>query len=119
MDEKEKNVHTSIRSHIHTDGYEMKKARHIGIAWALLVAGLLLWARCDTVAPQEGVLLVVEAFVDADKPLPTIRLWQTRSLGQAYPFDAATAVSDAEVALVDGVLERSDHHRTDRPAAEA
>ena len=80
----------------------MKQARHIGIAWALLAAGLLVWARCDTVAPQEEALLVVEAFVDADEPLPTIRLWQTRSLGQRYAFDATTAVSDAEVALVLG-----------------
>ena len=85
----------------------MSKARHIGIAWALLVAGLLLWARCDTVAPEEGALLVVEAFVDADEPLPAIRLWQTRSPGQSYPFDATTAVSDAEVALVLGATQVS------------
>ena len=83
----------------------MKKARHIGIAWALLVAGLLLWARCDTVVPEEEALLVVEAFVDADEPLPTIRLWQTRSLGRNYPFDATTAVSDAEVALLLGATQ--------------
>ncbi len=83
----------------------MKQARHIGIAWALLAAGLVVLARCDTVAPEEGALLVVEAFVDADKPLPTIRLWQTRSLGQAYPFDAATAVSDAEVAFLLGATQ--------------
>ena len=98
-------VHTSIRSHLHTDRYAMTKARHIVIAWALLATGLVVLARCDTVVPQEGVLLVVEAFVDADKPLPTIRLWQTRPLGQAYPFDAATAVLDAEVALVLGATQ--------------
>lgn len=75
----------------------MNRARHIGFIWALLVATLVCWARCDTVAPEESAVLVIEAFVDADEPLPAIRLWQTRSIGQAYPFDASTAVSDAEV----------------------
>ncbi len=75
----------------------MSKARHIGITWLLLVATLACWARCDTVAPEESAVLVVEAFVDAGAPLPAIRLWQTRPLSQAYPFDASTAVSDAEV----------------------
>ena len=69
------------------------------MAWVLLVATLACWARCDTVAPEESALLVVEAFVDAGEPLPAIRLWQTRSLGQAYPFDASTAVSDAKVTV--------------------
>jgi len=72
------------------------------MTWALLVAGLACWARCDTVAPQEDALLVVEAFFDAEKPLPTVRLWQTRPLSQAYPFDATTAVEDAEVTLALG-----------------
>ena len=75
------------------------------MAWALLAAGLLVLTRCDTVAPEEGALLVVEAFVDADEPLPAIRLWQTRSLNQPYPFDATTAVSDAEMALVLGATQ--------------
>ena len=77
----------------------MERARHIVISWGLLVATLVCWARCDTITPEEEALLVVEAFVDAEKPLPTIRLWQTRPLGQRYPFDAGTAVVDAEVAL--------------------
>lgn len=77
----------------------MTSARHIGITWALLVGGLVLWARCDSVVPQEGPLLVVEAFVDAEAPLPTLRLWQTRPLGQVYPFDGTTAIADAEVAV--------------------
>lgn len=64
------------------------------------MAGLLLWSRCDTVMPEERDLLVVEAFVDAGEGLPSVRLWQTRSLGEAYAFDGTTAVPDAAVALV-------------------
>ena len=77
----------------------MKRARHIALIWALLVATLACWARCDTVTPDEEARLVVEAFVDAEEPLPMIRLWQTRPLGQTYPFDASTAAAGAEVTL--------------------
>ena len=77
----------------------MKRARHIALPWALLVATLACWARCDSVTPDEGTRLVVEAFVDAEEPLPAIRLWQTRPLEQVYPFDASTAASGAEVTL--------------------
>lgn len=93
----------------------MKQARHIGIAWTLLAAGLLVLARCDTVTPEERALLVVEAFVDAEEPLPTIRLWQTRSLGWSYPFDVSTAVGNADVALVLGASQVSYRPREGQP----
>ena len=80
----------------------MSQSRHIGWAAALCIATLTCWARCDTVEPEGDSQLVVEAFVDVGKPLPTIRLWQTRPLGEAYPFDAGTAVSDAAVRLALG-----------------
>lgn len=70
------------------------------MTWGLLCAGLLLWARCDTVMPEESDVLVVEAFVDAGESLPLVRLWQTRPLDQEYAFNGTTAVSDAVVALV-------------------
>jgi hypothetical protein len=82
----------------------MSPSRRFWTAALLLVAALLAWEGCDSVTPEEGALLVVEGFVDAGKPLPALRLRQTRSLDQPYPFDAGTAVADAEVVLTfDGV----------------
>ncbi len=75
----------------------MNRARHIVLPWVLLVATLACWARCDSVTPDEAARLVVEAFVDAEEPLPTIRLWQTRPVELSYSFDASTAASGAEV----------------------
>ncbi len=77
----------------------MSKALRYWFCWGALAAGLLLWSRCDTLAPEQEGLLVVEAFFDAGRPLPVIRLWRTLPLDQPYPFDAATAVADAEVTL--------------------
>lgn len=73
--------------------------RQVMVTWAVVVAAVLLWARCDTVAPEEGPLLVVEGFVDADALLPMLTLRQARPLDVAYPLDATTAVTDAEVTL--------------------
>ena len=56
-----------------------------------------LVAGCDTVEPGGPPRLVVEVFADAGQPLPTVRLWQTRPLGDAYPFDASTAATGADV----------------------
>ncbi|MFQ5568384.1 MAG: hypothetical protein ACE5G0_01840 [Rhodothermales bacterium] len=78
----------------------MNQTLRFWIGWGLLAAGMVFWARCDTVAPQEDALLVVEAFVDAEKPLPAIRLWQTRPLDQPYPFDEGTAIAGAEMAVM-------------------
>lgn len=84
-------------------GRARHSVRRTVLLWVLLMAGLLLWARCDTVTPGEGPLLVVEGFVDAERSLPTLTLRQAQPLDVAYPLDATTAVMDAEVALqVDG-----------------
>ncbi|HET6568287.1 MAG TPA: DUF4249 family protein, partial [Rhodothermales bacterium] len=53
---------------------------------------------CDAVQPTEDPVLVVEAFLDAGKPLPRVRLGQTTPLSQPYQ-GTGTAVSDAEVRL--------------------
>lgn len=71
-------------------------------ALLVLLVSVLVWARCDSVAPETDARLVVEAFVDAGAPLPALRLWQTRPLDAPYPFDATTAIDDAEVALTLG-----------------
>lgn len=77
----------------------MRSTQQVMVTWAVAVAALLLWARCDTVAPEEGPLLVVEGFVDAGEPLPALTLRQARPLDTAYPLDATTAVTDAAVEL--------------------
>lgn len=63
----------------------------------LAVLSVVLLSRCDTVAPEEDALLVVEAFVSTDQPLPEIRLARTRAIDEPYADDVATAVSDARV----------------------
>lgn len=78
----------------------MSPPRTIIVPWLCAVAALLVWARCDTVIPSEPPRLVVEGFVDAGKPLPTVRLAQSLPVGEPYPLDENTAVTDAEVALV-------------------
>lgn len=66
-----------------------------------LAAALLLSAGCDTVEPEDEPRLVVEGFVDAGRPLPSLTLRRTQPLGGV--FDGAAAVDDAQVTLtVDG-----------------
>lgn len=78
----------------------MNTSRSLLTTWLMTIAALLVWARCDTVVPVEPPRLVVEGFVDAGKPLPTVRLAQSRPVTDPYPLDGQTAVTDAEVALV-------------------
>lgn len=73
-----------------------------GWRWCALLA-LLFAAGCDSVAPDEPGLLVVEGFVDSGRALPVLVLRETARVTDAYPDDASTAIADAEVAVsVDG-----------------
>lgn len=58
-----------------------------------------LWAGCDSALPTGQGRLVVEAYLQAEAPLPDIRLRETRPLGEPYPLDATTAAEDADVAV--------------------
>ncbi len=70
----------------------------------MLGAALTLSAAvgCDAVEPVAEARLVVEAFLEADKPLPPLMLRHTGPL--SAPYDPAGAgINDAEVALeIDG-----------------
>ncbi len=64
---------------------------------------VLLVGRCDSVQPEAEPLLVVEGFLDTEKPVPALEIRQTRSVRAPYPADEGTAVADARVVLtVDG-----------------
>lgn len=59
---------------------------------------ILLLAGCDAVQPQDSSLLVVEAFVTVDQPMPEITLRKTGSISDLYlPADQSTAALDAKV----------------------
>lgn len=63
----------------------------------VVLAPMFLYA-CDAVQPTEDPVLVVEAFLDAGKPLPRLRLGQTTPMSKPYG-GAGAAVTDAEVRL--------------------
>ncbi len=63
--------------------------------WSLVLAAL--WTGCDSALPTGQATLVVEAYLQAEAPLPAIRLRETRPLGEPYPLDATTAAEDADV----------------------
>lgn len=71
--------------------------------WPAPCAALLLLCvlvtRCDTVEPQQDDVLVVEAFFEAEAPLPTVLLRRTRSLEASYEPGAGTAAEGANVQL--------------------
>ncbi|HET6567292.1 MAG TPA: hypothetical protein VFG50_04950, partial [Rhodothermales bacterium] len=48
------------------------------------MSGAAVLYGCDAVQPTEDPVLVVEAFLDAGKPLPRVRLGQTTPLSQPY-----------------------------------
>lgn len=64
-----------------------------------------MWARCDSVVPEQTAVLVVEGFFDAGKLPPSVRLRQTRPLDASYPSGAATAAADAVVTVMLGEQE--------------
>ena len=61
---------------------------------------VLLLAGCDSVEPQNDALLVVEGYIDADKPLPLITLHQAQSLNEATLGPHAPAVQDADLRIM-------------------
>ncbi|MFB6249588.1 MAG: DUF4249 family protein [Salinibacter sp.] len=65
------------------------------LALFLLVAALL---GCDTTAPQPESQVVVETYLQAEAPLPTIRLTRTVGTDEVYAPSAA-AVRGADVAV--------------------
>gem|GEM_PF-284983 len=77
-------------------GMRIKK---IGLWMACLAPALAVLTGCDSVQPQEGPRLVVEAFFDAEKPLPPLVLRRSAPLGEPYTEGAGTAVTDASVVL--------------------
>ena len=73
----------------------------------LVVVGLvlvLMLGRCDLVGPADRQSLVVEAFLETDRPLPTITLRQTRSLNDPGDRRANAAQGDTVELVLDGQL---------------
>lgn len=69
---------------------------------ALGCLGLLLtilMAGCDSIEPESSPFLVVEGFLEANKPLPDILLKQTVTLNQDLTTEPERPVSDAIVWL--------------------
>ena len=71
--------------------------RLINIALGLLCAGLM-YGGCDSVLPGDPGTLVIEAYLDVGKPLPSIRISRATPLS-ANQFLSQTAVEGAEVTL--------------------
>lgn len=70
------------------------------VATALCVVAACLASGCDTVEPVESSKLVVEGFFDAEKPVPAVRLWQTRPIDAPYDVrDSSTLAVGADVEL--------------------
>lgn len=93
---------TYQESSLHNSAGHETRALRFWVTWLMMAIGFLVWSQCDTVVPDEEARLVVEAFIESDQPLAPIRLWRTVPLNRSYPFDASTAVSDAEVRLTIG-----------------
>jgi hypothetical protein len=71
----------------------------------LVVVGLvlvLMLGRCDLVGPADRQSLVVEAFLETDRPLPTITLRQTRSLNDPGDRRANAAQGGTVELVLDG-----------------
>jgi len=64
---------------------------------ALLLLAVLL-IGCDATGPQPESQIVVESYLEAEAPLPTVRLSRTIDVDDAYE-PAADAVRDAEVVV--------------------
>lgn len=66
----------------------------------LLVLLVLLLAGCDSVEPQNDALLVVEGYMDANRPLPLITLHQAQSLDEATLPLSAPVVQDVDLRIM-------------------
>lgn len=64
----------------------------------LVLAVTLALGACDSVEPDQPGRLVVEGFLDAGEPLPTLTVRATQALGAADPD--GNPVTDAQVTLV-------------------
>lgn len=66
-----------------------------------LIAALFIFVlcSCDTVQPVQEGTLVIEAYFDAERPLPAIRVSRTQSLSSPLS-DVGASVSDAKVQLI-------------------
>ena len=83
----------------------MTALRLVFLSVALLSLGLL---GCDTTATQPEEQVVVEAYLQADAPLPPIRLTRTVSVDETYDPDSP----DGAVQNADVVVERLDSDDT-------
>ena len=64
----------------------------------LLIAAVVFLAACDSVTPVDESRLVVHAFLETGRPLPTVVA--TRTLSPSRPYDAdEAAVTNASIAL--------------------
>ena len=71
------------------------------IRFAILVVLTLFvsFTGCDSIEPQNDQFLVVEGFLEADKPLPKIILKQTTALNQDLSTEPERPVVDASVQI--------------------
>lgn len=67
---------------------------------SFLAALVFLFARCDSVEPKNDALLVVEGYIDSNKPLPLIALNQANSLSEATSQTNTPVVQDADLSII-------------------
>jgi hypothetical protein len=76
----------------------MRSSRaHIALGFGVLLAAALFVAACDTTPPSDAETLVLEAFFDAGRPLPPVRVSRTRPVSGSV--DAPAGVSGANVVV--------------------
>ncbi len=68
----------------------------------LLSVVMLAWIGCDAVQPGDEGTLVVEAYLDVGKPLPTIRVTQVAPLTQRSSTNQITGTPASIVLILDG-----------------
>lgn len=89
--------------------------RPYSLLFALLLAGGLL--GCDTTAPQPESQVVVQAYLQAQVPMPTIRL--TRTVGASADYDPrdnavqGASVTVEELGADDAIVETVSYSETD------
>jgi len=98
----------------------MPRSRSLVFAVLLLAGGLL---GCDTTATQPESQVVVQAYLQAQTPLDTIRLSRTVGAGNTFdPRAAAVRDADVEVRRLDGdgsVIATTDYNESRGPGVYA
>lgn len=98
----------------------MPRSRSLLFAVLLLAGGLL---GCDTTATQPESQVVVQAYLQAQAPLDTIRLTRTVGAGDTFdPRAAAVRDADVEVRRLDGdgsVIATTDYSESGEPGVYA